>query len=1124
MGGLRTSTKSPKTQEVRIATTMTGGVSLAVWMAGVARELDLLRQASARREIGYGVEARSGEPTDSAFRQRQRYQRLLEVLDVVVDPDIYSGTSAGGINAVMLAYARATGGDLGGVREMWLELGDMSQLLREPSEKDVPSLMYGDRHLYAKLRERLRDITRSRDAEAAAVPSRTTLYVTTTMLTGESSRFSDSLGTQVQDTEHRAVFTFEQPDLQGDQDAIIGPLALAGRSTASFPGAFEPAFVPYDTPVPGTKHVPPLPAMKEYVNITRDHWVADGGLLDNQPIDVLLRRVFDSTAERRVRRVLLYVVPSTGPAVDVVSSVPGDERTEPYGMLDGLLQDLNATVNQSIGSDLRSIMTHNQRITARGRLRLHLAELGSARGRLLGESLHEDYLRSVSDAQASALVTALLERLSTIPSAELPESWRPLLSIGGTAELQVRRGVADAIRSAWLPAGGALPSTAPVPAEPAAFARYGQAAYDGAKSVVLALLRLAYDATDSAARLTALTAGASAAERAEVFGSTSTMLEKLTCLGKRLHANQRIPAGGSLDELCDEPDDVRPQDVRVPAPDDVVHEVLGAVTRDERRSLDEVAAAIGERWTAETVGAPSGSGPQVSEAAWTGLGTILRAVVKALPDDVRTDDALVPYLTYGGLGPGADPESVSSDDVATRLFDLVVAERAMLPEGAGPYQAVELVQVSADTRSRLANRDQWRASGKLTGMQFHHFGAFYKRTWRANDWMWGRLDGAGWLVYTLLDPRRLRSRVARKRVEDDASGTAASWVAEQLGAEFGLEPAPDAVAAELEYLDHPDREAPRGLPETALWLAQAWQRPVADDELRNLADLVVGTPDAGKPDVSPADTRAWARKVKTVAEASPELVHRELRTCPVSRETFMTDRGTPLMIQTLTKAAATGTGAVRSISQLPGPAVPAVTTARSVALAGYRIAGGVRGSHAWLIVAGLAMLLLGIALAITTADLFGLGGVLTATVGGYLVVFGAWQGAGWKMVSGSLLSVTAVAALAFLVTPTGRSYLFDVDNEQGVARGALDWLAAQPWRPLVVVGALVVAFLVGVASATPRRVRGSVRRRAGRQRAAARPSASGQRPAPGPAPARQAVRRPVVSSSPAAPLHGPAGR
>ena len=90
-----------------------------------------------------------------------------------------------------------------------------------------------------------------------------------------------------------------------------------------------------------------------------------------------------------------------------------------------------------------------------------------------------------------------------------------------------------------------------------------------------------------------------------------------------------------------------------------------------------------------------------------------------------------------------------------KLFDLAATQRAMLPAEADIEQSFELVQVSADTRSLLAP-DWQTAQQKLTGMQFHHFGAFYKRSWRANDWMWGRLDGAGWLVHVLLDPRRVR--------------------------------------------------------------------------------------------------------------------------------------------------------------------------------------------------------------------------------------------------------------------------------------------------------------------------------------------------------------------------------
>jgi hypothetical protein len=45
------------TQEIRFAATLTGGVSLAVWMGGIARELDILVHASDDR-----VEGRQAAP------------------------------------------------------------------------------------------------------------------------------------------------------------------------------------------------------------------------------------------------------------------------------------------------------------------------------------------------------------------------------------------------------------------------------------------------------------------------------------------------------------------------------------------------------------------------------------------------------------------------------------------------------------------------------------------------------------------------------------------------------------------------------------------------------------------------------------------------------------------------------------------------------------------------------------------------------------------------------------------------------------------------------------------------------------------------------------------------------
>jgi len=125
----------------------------------------------------------------------------------------------------------------------------------------------------------------------------------------------------------------------------------------------------------------------------------------------------------------------------------------------------------------------------------------------------------------------------------------------------------------------------------------------------------------------------------------------------------------------------------------------------------------------------------------------LPADLRALQDDDRSSIRdLTAYLLPDGCG---------VEQVCGRLLSLHVAERGLLAEAPSVDQRVDLVQVSADTRS-LLNLQRDLAGKKLTGIQVHNFGAFYKRSWRANDWMWGRVDGAGWLVHALLDPGRLR--------------------------------------------------------------------------------------------------------------------------------------------------------------------------------------------------------------------------------------------------------------------------------------------------------------------------------------------------------------------------------
>ena len=209
---------SDLTQDVRFAVTMSGGVSLAVWMGGVAREVNLLQQASnARVNAAQGPEPSGASATDWDGRCRELYRKLLQVLDVRVTVDVLSGTSAGGINAALLGLSSAAGVDLAGLRDLWFTTGSMDTLLRDPGEKNPPSLMQGDKVLFAGLEQGISSLYDNGRHEPSLRPPdqapRTTVLITTTMMSGETSRFTDDYGTLVPDVDNHGLFTFGQEAL-----------------------------------------------------------------------------------------------------------------------------------------------------------------------------------------------------------------------------------------------------------------------------------------------------------------------------------------------------------------------------------------------------------------------------------------------------------------------------------------------------------------------------------------------------------------------------------------------------------------------------------------------------------------------------------------------------------------------------------------------------------------------------------------------------------------------------------------------------------------------------------------------------------------------------------------------
>ncbi|MEV2231749.1 patatin-like protein [Streptomyces phaeochromogenes] len=1124
----KTTKLAPTTQELRIATAMTGGVSLAIWMGGVARELNLLQQAAWWRNTLQENDPLP-EPDDRASgdeRAKVLYLRLLELLDTTVSVDVLSGTSAGGINAALLGLARARSWDLGPLRDFWLKSGAFETLLRDPAQKQPPSLLHGDGVLFRELRNGIQELGRAAQTGkpspgivADDVTNGTQVFITTTLLTGETGRFTDSYGTQVQDEDHRGLFVFDERVL--GKESGEAAVALAARCSASYPAAFEPSFLPYDTGVEGTGDVPDRPAMRKYANITRSHWAADGGLLANRPIRPLLRAIFDRPAERQVRRVLLYVVPSAGAAPDARAAPAQESFEEPWTLSEALLKDLGAALSQSISAELTELRDHNDRMGALRDTRRRMAELGArgrtaARalagcrerlgedegadatlGRFLTPQMCEDFRMREGTWLARPVITALMRALTTRPTKALADVWLAAMAPGGRAEEVCREAAVKAVTGQWsFPGpddrGEALYGR---------LARFGVTAFDGAKATALAMLREAFVCCPE-----------KRTELAEVVGQVHSAF---------------VPG--------ERPD---------------VEELVDRVMNEGKAHGWPLPAVAGDALQAywDQRGQP-GPSPHASDGedlslkgAWSRLATAVILLRELVPQQAveqaaaaaaapsvattaqgRRQRAAAELGTYFGFLPD------ERDGVALALFDLHVATRSVLPVGIEVEQPIELVQVSADTRCALAPRRP-TAAKKLTGLQLHHFGAFYKSSWRANDWTWGRLDGAGWLVHLLLDPRRILA------IAPDAEGGTSRAAAfyEQLCVLFAdgedpdqvVDEAPDGtvtrltketVCGELYFLDDPAGRVPTSLPLTSLWIAQSWQRCVAEVELPVIAREMLSTPAtrthawatkvlnaAGDPErarvaaqtaVSAVMSGDWTAEqreliereqraaeqtrasqpqtVNPVTPADPGALAAMLASCPVPDETFAGELGQPLLTRTVSKAVAVATAGLSGVHRIPAPLKPFLASARTITLAGYRASALTRGRPRTLILTGAVALAVGVLSMIQRITWLGLTGTLFALLGSYLIVLGTW--AHWRKALAAAGALTVVVAVFFTGCPIGRRVLFGTGGHDTgvVGRDVVPWLRTPWWHPILALGGFVLLALLlsGVFTAAGRRIR-----------------------------------------------------
>ncbi|HEY8199942.1 MAG TPA: DUF3376 domain-containing protein, partial [Actinomycetota bacterium] len=771
---------------------------------------------------------------------------------------------------------------------------------------------------------------------------------------------------------HRGLLTFSRPraggiEAYGDDDfkgeGVAARLALAARSSASFPGAFEPSFIPVGES-PDADH----PDMAGAADFATTRFAMDGGVLVNRPIGPAMRAVFEQKAvDRPVRRVLAYVVPDTGPAPGDTADSPG----KPPPLLEVLGKVMTLPHVESVANDVEEIQRRSRAARGQAELREQLLTETSESDM---DSLVERLFPMYRDLRAREVVGRIRE------SVDRAQAERHGLrdEVWGLLERLVRQQGAAGAGSPWLP-------TEPPSAASAGTDEWlwGVGALENAATITLSLVKRAMDADPKREHVAA---------RPQLAGDRSRLHEVLTGIAvlRKLEGSYWRDVAASLLRTLDGSGDratligrwvSEPHPTfttwlagRVPAPGPeaflepaVTGRVIAQIVLDAGPSIRSIFEPAG----------PPPSGPPGAEVP-TPLER-RRALTPVVVDRLtsyRPGRAQLPD-TEVARRPERPPDGTSVEGaVGATLCRLLQAGILTYTFAVGMptlEQEVEFRLFSAKTPNGFDERSD--PFEKVAGLQLAHFGGFYKRSWRANDWTWGRMDGAQKLVEVLLDPRRLLQVVPNAQAAQEAIKTIA--LSDDPKSRSVLVPRWErdepAIAAELAALWDPARPSPPVLVASATAVARRIQLDFLRDELLSVGREIKG--DLGEGAFLSSDARSFLRALLdavtpagSVAPADPsqssgdqdttgdssdigylrraslgsgslrleaEDVPDLFRLCRVGGERVTDEAGSDLFTKTVSQAALVGV----SVASGPGRTLhllrPFFATLRGVAMALY---------------------------------------------------------------------------------------------------------------------------------------------------------------------------------------------
>ena len=711
-------------KELRLALVCYGGISLAVYMHGVTKEVWKLVRAS-RAALD---DAPPSDGVEAVYRALLAQMAAASGTRLRVFTDIVAGASAGGINGVFLSRAITSGESLDPLTDLWLDKADVTVLLdpdarpwsrftkfwavplawlvsRAPKNTIDSTVERGAR---GEVRAKLSQFVRARwfappfggkvftgllldafDAMAAQpkgpglLPSGQPLdlMVTVTDYTGHAETMRLNSPAEVMETEHRLIFSFRHSPGMADHLSDTVGLAFAARATASFPGAFPPFSArEMDATLAsrGERWGEREAFLHRQLSATadcahEDRVLVDGSVLANAPFRPAIAALKQRPARREVDRRFVYIDPKPGRKSISVGGKAGK------GELPGFFATIFKTLSdipreQPIRDNVEALEALSSRIR---------------RTRMIVEAMRPEVEERI---EATLGRTFFLDR----PTPARLAAWRASAHVKASGE-----GGYAFVSYSHLKLSLIVEELADVAA----------AAHGVTEQRERAQWREAVWRAVRASGIDRL--GGKEATSAEVVGffrshDVAYRVRRLRHLARRL--DEIVAGAGDVDAVAHE------------AMRAAIYESLGLyLDRQSRDHYDGLAAEEADRADASALIA------RIAERRDLILvdgvaDERLAAALADLPKDARR--ALV--LAYLGF---------AFYDAAT--LPLLQAD------SDGEFDAIKIDRISPDDASAIRKGG---AEATLKGIQFNSFGAFFSRAFRENDYLWGRLHAAERLI------------------------------------------------------------------------------------------------------------------------------------------------------------------------------------------------------------------------------------------------------------------------------------------------------------------------------------------------------------------------------------------